>query len=346
MRIRLIITINLYTDASGVHGWGAYWDGRWIQSLQSLSQRDMDITWKEMYVIVLAVHTWGYSWARQKILFHCDNQAVVEIWDRGCTCAPHTMGLVHLLYFCASRCDINVCATHVSGVHNDIADSLSRFQMEKFRKLAPRSMKYPDRILAWPTQSFMSAFCNPGIMELPSPQDGHINQNSKNSKRSVTNMVSPSSLTLQYFCAHESLSVSHKTIKVYLAAIHLHHIEHNLLDPTADDLLHLVCRGIRRLQGDTQRTRLPITINLMHTQLRQSTYTIYEQQMLWAAFTMKFYGFLRVSKLTSLKWSDISISADHVSVTLHQSKTDPFRCGCTIRIYYTKSSTCPYHALD
>ena len=61
---------------------------------------------------------------------------------------------------------------------------------------------------------------------------------------------------------------------------------------------------------------------------------------------MAFYGFLRVSKLTSLKWNDLPISADHISTMLHQSKTDPFRRGCTIRIYYTKLSTCPYHALD
>ena len=57
-----------------------------------------------------------------------------------------------------------------------------------------------------------------------------------------------SSLTLQYFCAYESQSVSHKTIKVYLAAIRLHHIENNMLDPTDDNFLHLVCRGTRRLQ--------------------------------------------------------------------------------------------------
>ena len=80
----------------------------------------MDITWKEMYAIVLAVHTWGSFWARHKILFHCDNQAVVEIWDRGSTRALHTMGLVCLLYFCASKCNINVCVTHVSGVCTDI----------------------------------------------------------------------------------------------------------------------------------------------------------------------------------------------------------------------------------
>ena len=44
----------------------AYWDSRWIQShwSPSPSQKDMDIAWKEMYAIVLAVHTSGSFWAR------------------------------------------------------------------------------------------------------------------------------------------------------------------------------------------------------------------------------------------------------------------------------------------
>ena len=122
-----------------------------------------------------------------------------------------------------------------------------------------------------------------------------------------------------------------------------------MLDSTDDNLLHLVCRGIHRLQGDSQHTRLPITINLMRTikeQLRQSTYTLQEQRMLWAAFTMAFYGFFRVSELINLRWSDVSFSLDHIFVTLHQSKTDPFRRGCTVQIFRTNSSTCPHHAID
>ena len=65
--------------------------------------------------------------------------------------------------------------------------------------------------------------------------------------------------------------------------------------------------------------------------------------MLWAAFTI---GFLRVSELTSLWWSNIAFSPDHISISLRQSKTDPFRIGCTIKIFSTSSSTCPYHSLD
>jgi len=168
--------LHLYTDASGLQGWGAYWEGRWLQSHWSSSQCEMDITWKELFAIVLAVHTWGSFWSRRKILFHCDNQAVVDIWEKGSTRATHTMALVRLLYYCAVQHNINVCIVHVPGVCNDIADSLSRFQMHRFKRLAPNSNLHPDTIPAWPTQAFMNASCNAGIMELPRLQDEHTNQ--------------------------------------------------------------------------------------------------------------------------------------------------------------------------
>ena len=41
--------------------------------------------------MVLAAHTWGSSWSSQKVLFHCDKQAMVDIWDKGSTRAPHTL---------------------------------------------------------------------------------------------------------------------------------------------------------------------------------------------------------------------------------------------------------------
>ena len=57
-------------------------------------------------------------------------------------------------------------------------------------------------------------------------------------------------------------------------------------------------------------------------------------------------GFFRVSELINLRWSDASFSLNHISITLHQSKTDSFRCGCTVKIFKTNSSTCPHHAVD
>ena len=117
------------------------------------------------------------------------------------------------------------------------------------------------------------------------------------------------------------------------------HIERGMADPTKSTSLHLVCRGIHRQQGDNQRTRLPITINLLRVlkeQLRISTfYTIMEQRMLWALFTVAFYGFFCASELIlSLCWSTITLSSTQMSITLVQSKTDPLFAVVQLSIYF------------
>ena len=63
--------------------------------------------------------------------------------------------------------------------------------------------------------------------------------------------------------------------------------------------------------------------------------------------------FLRVSEFTSsfsdaatLKWSDIHLSSSTLTISLHQSKTDPFRRDHTLSISATNTSTCPVRALQ
>ena len=106
-------------------------------------------------------------------------------------------------------------------------------------------------------------------------------------------------LTLQYFSVDIAQHVSYKTLKVYLAGICLLHIKNGFLDPTDDNLLQLVCHRICHQQGDHQRSRLPITIHhlcTLKTQPQVSNYSFLEQRMLWASFTLAFYGFLHIRK--------------------------------------------------
>ena len=156
--------MQLSTDASGTIGWGAYWSGRWLQGRWTEAQLNMDITWKELYAIVMAVHTWGSLWQRKRILFHCDNQAVVDIWKSGSTRASETMALVRLLYFAAAKHNINVCIVHIDGADNVIADCLSRFMQDRFKQLAPLANPAADNIPAWPIQSFIEASCSAAIL--------------------------------------------------------------------------------------------------------------------------------------------------------------------------------------
>jgi len=135
-------------------------------------------------------------------------------------------------------------------------------------------------------------------------------------------MAPASSLTLQCFCTDKSQSVSYKTLRIYLAAI--------------QKALCLVCRVIRHQQSNVECTQLPITINLLRklkSQLRSLKRSLLDQNLLWAAFSLLFYRFLRASKCLGVIWADILIHNDHVTIILRQSRTNPFKRGQSIHIY-------------
>ena len=78
------IDLEIYTDASGTHGCGAYYRGAWFhygwQPTQQLS-RHISIQWQELFAILAAALTWGHHWQQKKILFYCDNLPIVQAWE-------------------------------------------------------------------------------------------------------------------------------------------------------------------------------------------------------------------------------------------------------------------------
>jgi len=68
----------------------------------------MTIAWKELFAILDAAHKWGIRWTKHKILFHCDNQAVVDIWGKGSSKDPNIMAAVSMLYFHAAQHIISI----------------------------------------------------------------------------------------------------------------------------------------------------------------------------------------------------------------------------------------------
>ncbi len=75
--------ISLYTVVQVASGFGAYFGGKWTYSswpeeliMQRITQ---DITVLELFPILVAVSIWGQELVNKKLLFRCDNQAVVCI---------------------------------------------------------------------------------------------------------------------------------------------------------------------------------------------------------------------------------------------------------------------------
>ena len=135
--------IDLFTDASGGIGFGTYFKGHWANGLwpDSVQAAPLDITFKELFPIVLSLFLWGKEFANCKVLFHCDNQAVVTIVNKQSTRDKASMHLVRLLVEICLCHNIIFKAQHIPGLNNEIADSLSRFQFNRFRKLAPQADK-------------------------------------------------------------------------------------------------------------------------------------------------------------------------------------------------------------
>ena len=143
--------LDLYTDASGGLGFGAYFEGHWTMGPwpEKIQSSKIDIMYKELFPIVLSLLLWGESFKNSRVVFHCDNAAVVAIVNKQSTPHKLSMGLLRLLvYFCLIN-NIVFRAKHIPGKSNGIADALSRFQLKRFKILAPQADKV---ITAIPSQ--------------------------------------------------------------------------------------------------------------------------------------------------------------------------------------------------
>ena len=142
--------ICLHTDSSAAtgHGFGAMFGSQWTIGIWPQYWHDSgltsDITILEFYPILVAVHVWGRQLANKKVLFKCDNQAVVNIINNQTSKSDRVMVLVRAFTLQCLKLNIVFRAEHVPGSKNLITDSLSRLQMEKFRQLAPNADKHPQ----------------------------------------------------------------------------------------------------------------------------------------------------------------------------------------------------------
>ena len=104
--------LELFTDASGSIGYGMFYAGCWIADPwppESINPMERALPHCSLGLLL------GDQWSGVKLLFHCDNQAVVDIWASGSSRDPLTMhladstrrsyqaGIQRYSGFCASR---------------------------------------------------------------------------------------------------------------------------------------------------------------------------------------------------------------------------------------------------
>ena len=142
--------LQLFTDAAGSVGFGAYFRGAWFNGKwlkhQELTASGISIAWQEMYAIVAAAATWSPELQCKKIVFNTDNMSIMQAWKRRSSRDHKLMTLIRQLYLIAARGNFMIKLVHIPGKTNEIADALSRFQVQRFRSLAPHAALTPTPI--------------------------------------------------------------------------------------------------------------------------------------------------------------------------------------------------------
>ena len=140
--------LQIYTDASGELGFGIFFQGKWVSSTWPFPFKSFSIQWKELFPIYVTCLIWGENFRGKRLIFHCDNQSVVDIWSANSSKCPQIMTLLRRLFFIAATKEFTVNVKHIPGSFNSIADCLSRLQVEKFRQLVPDADRYPTPVPA------------------------------------------------------------------------------------------------------------------------------------------------------------------------------------------------------
>lgn len=144
-------TLELFTDAAGSIGFGAYFQGKWTQGKWPLSVTlcRPSIAYMELFPIVIALELWGPLMANKRVKFWSDNTAVVTIINKQTSRCPMIMQLVRKFVLLSLKLNIVFKACYIEGVLNGIADSLSRFQNQRFRQLAPEADSVMTPLPRW-----------------------------------------------------------------------------------------------------------------------------------------------------------------------------------------------------
>jgi hypothetical protein len=167
----LLSVTHVYTDASGIGfgctapcvGDGEYIHGKWYSS----ERNSTSISIREAAAAVLAIFQWGSIASGGVLIIHTDNSATHDMFMRGYVCHDIMASWLRIATVAQTKFRCRVLTTHIPGVFNTWADSLSRMlplppECDSWRK---QRMPQGLRELCWNTLSTQPWDPKPGHHE-------------------------------------------------------------------------------------------------------------------------------------------------------------------------------------
>ena len=131
--------IQFYTDASRNYslGFGGFCNRSWMQSHWGPEVPDLDpsIMYLELYALTAGILAWGSRFANKRVIIFTDNEGVVSVVNNSSSTCKHCMNLVRIITLNSLIHNVRFFAKYVETERNEIADSLSRFQHNRFMQL-------------------------------------------------------------------------------------------------------------------------------------------------------------------------------------------------------------------
>ena len=137
---------EVWSDASGSWGAGAFWTSEWFQLQWFPPLSDQQIAIKEFIPIVLASALWGDQWQGTTVRANCDNEAVVAVINSGYSREPFISHLLRCIFFFSAKYEFTLTAAHVPGRLNTLADAISRNNASYFISSYSQANKQPTQV--------------------------------------------------------------------------------------------------------------------------------------------------------------------------------------------------------
>ena len=141
-------SLHVASDASGQWGCGAWWGSNWFQLEWSEATFPSPIAVKELLPILIGCAIWGHAWENHRVVWLCDNQAVVACLRSRTSRHPTLMHLLRNLVYVEARAGFYLCPEYINTHANHIADDLSRNRVSSFFQKVPHASEAPTQVPA------------------------------------------------------------------------------------------------------------------------------------------------------------------------------------------------------
>ena len=279
---------STFTDSCTQAGGGIY-QGDWFYINWGLDWpfvSHLHINSKEILAAFLAVRRWAPCWKNKRIFIHLDNVTTVSAINKGTSRNPFIMACLRQLFWLSAMYNFHISARFLLGISNTVADDISRLhepgRLEKIISYVHMSPGFPCTclmlvfLLYFPdprARKLLTAELDRDVTLLRSQTFAESTSRTYRSQLLIylqfcsamdIEPVPTSLANLERYIAFLASRLCFSSVRQYLNAVHLIHLEAGLPNPLINNWYFTsIMKGLKCHKGDSTKQKLPISVNIL-----------------------------------------------------------------------------------